>query len=103
MIQYFHEHGKQASVKRKISFTSFTAFYYARRILLGLTVVFGQYLVLQMASMTFQFTVMIILLGYRPLSQSFANKFEFFNEATIMVVLYFMLCFSDANTKLDHD
>ena len=36
------------------------------------------------------------MLGTRPLNSRFANNFEFFNEWTIMVVMYHMIYFSDA-------
>ena len=81
-------------VKRKLSFTSFAIFFFFRRILLGLTIVYQIYLFLQVYSMSIQFTIMILFLGYKPLAER--NKFEFFNEITIMLVTYHLLCFSEA-------
>ena len=46
--------------------------------------------------MAFQYVTKIIMMGTRPLESKFANGFELFNEWTIMVVMYHMICFSDA-------
>ena len=76
-------------MKFKRNFYAFISFYYMRRFLLGVTVIYmAHYLIWQLFSMVFQFTVMLILLGNEPLKTKGSNRFELFNECMIMLVMY---------------
>ena len=82
---------------KKFHFILNVFFYYFRRIILGFTVIYLKTnLIWQLYSIAFQYVAKLIMLGYRPLRTRFANNWEFFNEVTIMIVMYHMICFSDA-------
>ena len=79
------------------NFFAFNSFYYLRRFLLGITIIYSdKQLIWQLFSMVFQFTFMLILLGNEPLKSKGNNRFELFNECMIMIIMYQILCFSDA-------
>ena len=73
----------------KKNFFAFNSFYYVRRFLLGITIIYSdKQLIWQLFSMVFQFTVMLILLGNEPLKSKGNNRFELFNECMIMIIMY---------------
>ena len=81
----------------------FSVFFYLRRFILALTVIYlKSNLVWQFFSMALQYVTKLMQLGLiRPLKTVSMNNWEMFNECMIMVVMYFMLCFSDAMPDLE--
>ena len=75
----------------------FLALFFARRIALIISVLcIGDYLWVQLAiQFAFSTTMMIYLMHVWPLMTSFANKMEVFNECTIIVLHYGLMCFTD--------
>ena len=71
--------------------------FFARRIALIVSVLLvGDYLWVQLAiQFAFSTTMLIYLMHVWPLETSFATKMEVFNECTIIVLHYGLMCFTD--------
>ena len=71
--------------------------FFARRIALIVSVLLiGDYLWVQLAiQLAFSTTMVIYLMHVWPLETSLATKIEVFNECTIVVLHYGLLCFTD--------
>ena len=72
-----------------------------RRILLTtVLVVFNDNLFVQVLSTSFVSTLPIwYLLEFRPFEKPLLQKLEIFNEATMIVLVYVLMCFSESNLK----
>ena len=63
-------------------------------------VVFNDNLFVQVLSTSFVSTLQIwYLLEYKPFEKPLLQKLEIFNEATMIVLVYVLMCFSESNLK----
>ena len=99
MLEYHEllDTGNRTEFRRKLGFSSYLIFYYLRRILLVLTLIYFRVLGLQILSMGIQSTIMIYFLVSRPLESR--NLDETCNEMVIMLVVYHFVCLSSGDTK----
>ena len=78
------------------------SFFLLRRFALAATVFNGSVaLIWQIAQMVFQIIFQINILGARLLTDRQKERFEFFNESILMMVLYTMLCYSPWVSDVD--
>ena len=75
----------------------YPALFFARRIALIISVLLiGDYLWVQLAiQFAFSTTMIIYLMHVWPLETTFATKMEVFNECTIIILHYGLMCFTD--------
>ena len=71
--------------------------FYARRALIPLSVVYNDYLIVQIVTMVFFVTAQIIMIGHvKPFTGGVPqNRLEIFNECMLMLVMYTFMCFTD--------
>ena len=71
-------------------------FFVRRLIFVIFVIVLKDYLWGQLAMQNFVSLGMVIFLQlYKPLESNFANNIETFNEATVILMTYFLMCFTD--------
>ena len=76
---------------------------YARRALIPLSVVYNDYLIVQIVTMVFFVTAQIIMIGHvKPFTGGLPqNRLEIFNECMLMLVMYTFICFTDFVPNLE--
>jgi len=78
-------------------------FFMVRRMLYALLLVFlTGYPVFQIAGMVMMTVFMVIFMGHvRPFATKFQHYNELYNECTVMILTYHLICFSNLNTDAD--
>lgn len=76
---------------------AYTAFYFVRRILIPVSVIFNDYLIIQVMIMAYSIIVHVIIVSnVKPFEGgAFVYRMEMFHEVIIMQILYTMICFSE--------